>query len=75
MALGKIAEELDCTTAQLALAWCLKNPNVSTVITGATSVKQLNENMKAAEVAPKITPAVLEKIDKAFDVKQEKDED
>ena len=40
-ALGKIAEELDCTTAQLALAWCLKNPNVSTVITGATSVKLL----------------------------------
>ncbi len=74
-ALGKIAEELDCTTAQLALAWCLKNPNVSTVITGATSVKQLKENMKAAEVAPKITPEVLEKIDKAFGVKQEADED
>ena len=74
-ALGKIAEELDCTTAQLALAWCLKNPNVSTVITGATSVKQLKENMKAAEVAPKITPEVLEKIDKAFGVKQEVDED
>jgi len=75
MALGKIAEELDCTTTQLALAWCLKNPNVSTVITGATSVKQLRENMKAAEVAPKITPDVLEKIDKAFDVKQEAEED
>lgn len=74
-ALGKLAEELDCTTAQLALAWCLKNPNVSTVITGATSVKQLKENMKAAEVAPKITPEVLEKIDKAFGVKQEVDED
>ncbi len=74
-ALGKIAEELDCTTAQLALAWCLKNPNVSTVITGATSVKQLKENMKAAEVAPKITPEVLERIDKAFGVKQEVDED
>lgn len=75
MALGKIAEELGCSTAQLALAWCLKNPNVSTVITGATSVKQLKENMKAAEVAPKITPAVLEKIDKVFSVKQEADED
>ena len=74
-ALGKLAEELDCTTAQLALAWCLKNPNVSTVITGATSVKQLKENMKAAEVAPKITPEVLERIDKAFGVKQEVDED
>jgi aryl-alcohol dehydrogenase-like predicted oxidoreductase len=74
-ALGKIAEELNCTTAQLALAWCLKNPNVSTVITGATSVKQLHENMKAAEVAPKLTPDVLERIDKAFGVKQEVEED
>ena len=75
MALGKIAEEFDCTTAQLALAWCLKNPNVSTVITGATSVKQLKENMKAAEVAPKITPEVLERIDKAFKITKAEDED
>ena len=75
MALGKIAEELDCTTAQLALAWCLKNENVSTVITGATSVKQLQENMKAAEVAPKITLDVMEKIDQAFGVVKEEEED
>jgi len=75
MALGKIADELGCTTAQLALAWCLKNQYVSTVITGATSIKQLKENMKAAEVAPKLTPDALEKIDKAFDVKQEVEED
>ena len=74
-ALSKIAEELDGTTAQLALAWCLKNPYVSTVITGATSVKQLNENMKAAEVAPNITPEVLEKIDQVFGVTKEEDED
>jgi len=74
-ALGKIAEELNCTTAQLALAWCLKNQNVSTVITGATSVKQLQENMKAIEVAPNITQAVLERIDKAFGVIVEEDED
>jgi len=74
-ALGKIAEELDCTTAQLALAWCLKNQNVSTVITGATSVKQLKENMKASEVAPKITTEILERIDKAFGVTKEEDED
>jgi voltage-dependent potassium channel beta subunit len=75
VALGKIAEELGCTTAQLALAWCLKNPHVSTVITGATNVKQLKENMKAAEVAPKITTDVLERIDKAFGVVIEEDED
>jgi voltage-dependent potassium channel beta subunit len=75
MALGRIAEELGCTTAQLALAWCLKNQYVSTVITGATSVKQLKENMKAAEVSPKLTPDVLEKIDMAFGVVKEEDED
>jgi len=74
-ALGKIADELNCTTAQLALAWCLKNQNVSTVITGATSVKQLKENMKAAEVAPRITPDILEKIDQAFGVIKEEEED
>ena len=74
-AFSKIAEELECTTAQLALAWCLKNPNVSTVITGATSVRQVKENMKAAEVAPKLTPEVLARIDQAFGVTKEEDED
>jgi voltage-dependent potassium channel beta subunit len=74
-ALSKIAEELDCTTAQLALAWCLKNPFVSTVITGATSVKQLKENMKATEVAPKITAELMEKIDQSFGVIKEEEED
>jgi len=74
-ALGKIAEELGCTTAQLALAWCLKNQNVSTVITGATSVKQLKENMKATEVAPKITSEVMERIDQVFGVIKEEDEE
>jgi voltage-dependent potassium channel beta subunit len=74
-ALGTIAEELDCTTTQLALAWCLKNPYVSTVITGATSVKQLKENMKAADVAPKITPEVLERIEKIFGTQVVEEED
>jgi aryl-alcohol dehydrogenase-like predicted oxidoreductase len=48
---------------------------VSTVITGASRVEQLHENMKAAEVAPKLTPDVLEKIDNAFEVKNEEEED
>jgi voltage-dependent potassium channel beta subunit len=74
MALGRIAEQLDCTTAQLALAWCLKNSNVSTVITGATSVKQLHENMKAGDVAPKLTPEILKQIDTIFEVKEEEAE-
>jgi aryl-alcohol dehydrogenase-like predicted oxidoreductase len=61
--------------AQLSLAWCLKNPFVSSVITGATRVSQLQENMKAGEVAPKLTPEILERIDKIFEVKAEEDED
>jgi aryl-alcohol dehydrogenase-like predicted oxidoreductase len=53
----------------------LKNPNVSTVITGASRVDQVHENMKAADVAPKLTREVLEKIDKVFGVKKEEEED
>ena len=60
--LEPLARELDCTLAQLALAWCLKNPQVSTVITGATRVEQVAENMKAAEIAPRLTPEVLARI-------------
>ncbi|HYC38773.1 MAG TPA: aldo/keto reductase [Usitatibacter sp.] len=63
--LEKIAKELGCTVAQLAIAWCARNPNVSSVITGASKVSQVEENMKAAEVIPKLTPDVLERIDAA----------
>jgi len=62
----KIAQNLDCTMAQLALAWCLKNPNVSTVITGATSVKQIQENMKAADIKDKLTNEVMAEIAKVL---------
>jgi voltage-dependent potassium channel beta subunit len=61
--LAKIAEELGCTLAQLALAWVLKNPRVSTVITGASHPSQILENLKAAEVAERITPQVLRWIE------------
>lgn len=64
--LAPIARELGCSLAQLALAWCAKNPNVSTVITGATSVAQVRENFKALDVLPKITPDVLARIDAAI---------
>jgi len=74
-ALQSIANELGCTVSQLSLAWVLKNPNVSTVITGASRVEQLHENMNAAEVAPKLTSDVLEKIDEAFGVKKEEEEE
>lgn len=62
--LGKIARELDCTLAQFAVAWCAKNPNVSTVITGASRVEQVRENLKALEVLPKLTEDVMKQVDK-----------
>jgi aryl-alcohol dehydrogenase-like predicted oxidoreductase len=61
--LGDVADELGCSLAQLALAWILKNPNVSTVITGASRVEQISENMKAQDVAAKLTPEIMERIE------------
>jgi len=63
--LDGIAKELGCTLAQLALAWCVKNPHVSTVITGASRVAQVKENLKAAEVVAKLTPEAMVRIDAA----------
>ncbi len=60
--LGSIAGELGCTTAQLAIAWCVRNPHVSTVITGATKVSQLQDNMKALDVVSKLAPEVMARI-------------
>lgn len=62
--LEPIAKELSASLAQLALAWCLKNPHVTTVITGATRKEQVVENMKALDVAEKLTPELMQKIDK-----------
>ena len=62
-ALAPIARELNCTLAQMSLAWCLKNPHVSTVITGASRPAQVVENMKARDVVPHLTPEVLAKIE------------
>jgi voltage-dependent potassium channel beta subunit len=58
-----VADELQCTLAQLAIAWCARNPHVSTVITGATTVEQVNENLQSLAVLPKLTPSVLKRID------------
>ncbi len=74
-ALEPIAKELGCTLAQLSIAWILKNPNVSTVITGASRVEQVHENLKAGEVAPRITPEILERIDQVFGIKKTEEED
>jgi voltage-dependent potassium channel beta subunit len=61
--LAPLAADLGCTLSQLALAWCLKNPNVSSVITGASRASQVIENMKALEVVPKLGEDVMTKID------------
>jgi voltage-dependent potassium channel beta subunit len=69
--LDKIAKDLGSTLAQLALAWCLKNPNVSTVITGASKAEQVRENMKALEIYQQIGDDVMERIDEILDNKPE----
>jgi len=61
--LEAVAKDLGCSLAQLAIAWCVRNPRVSTVITGASRVSQVEENMKAADVVPKLTPEVMARID------------
>lgn len=53
--LKAISDSLGCTMAQMAIAWCLKNPNVSTVITGASRIEQVNENMEAIKVKNLLT--------------------
>jgi voltage-dependent potassium channel beta subunit len=58
-----ISRELGCTMAQMALAWCLKNPNVSTVITGASRPEQVVENVKALDVVGKLSPEVMGRIE------------
>jgi voltage-dependent potassium channel beta subunit len=69
--LSPIAEELGCTMAQLAIAWCLTNDDVSTVITGASRPEQVAENMKALEVAERLTPDVQESIEEILDNRPE----
>jgi voltage-dependent potassium channel beta subunit len=61
--LAPIAAELGATLAQLAIAWCTKNPRVSTVITGASRPAQLQDNLGALAVADKLTPEVMARID------------
>jgi len=64
--LAGIARELDASLAQLALAWAVRNPHVSSVITGATSVAQLQDNFGALAIVPKLSAAVLARIDEAL---------
>ena len=60
--LGEVAHRLGCTTAQLAIAWCTLNPHVSTVMTGASRVDQVEENMAALEVRARLDADILARI-------------
>ncbi|KAL1925809.1 uncharacterized protein VTP21DRAFT_692 [Calcarisporiella thermophila] len=64
--LKPIADKLGCSLAQLALAWCLKHPNASTVITGASKVEQMHENMKALDLVDKLDEGVMKEIDEVL---------
>ncbi|MFW5806964.1 MAG: potassium channel beta subunit family protein [Spirochaetota bacterium] len=61
--LGAVAKDLGASMAQLALAWTIKNPNVSTAITGASRPAQVEENMRAVEVLEKLDESVMERIE------------
>ena len=58
-----VADDLGTSLAKLAIAWCLTNPHVSTVILGASRASQLTENLEALDVVPQLTPDVLERIE------------
>jgi voltage-dependent potassium channel beta subunit len=62
-ALAAIAQEIDATPAQLALAWCLRNPRVSAVIMGASRAQQLRDNLGALQVLPRLTDELVQRID------------
>jgi voltage-dependent potassium channel beta subunit len=58
-----IADELGLSMAQFSLAWCAKNPHVSTVITGASNAAQVRENMTALDAMPSITKEIMDRVD------------
>ena len=71
LALGDLAKELGLSLPVMSLAWCLKNPNVSTVILGASKLQQLQENMQALGAQELLTSDVMQRIE---DILQNKPE-
>ncbi|GET25150.1 aldo/keto reductase [Prolixibacter sp. NT017] len=67
--LQNVADELGTSLATLSIAWTISNPNVTTAILGATRKQQLEENLKALEVYPKLTPEVKDRIDEIMGTK------
>ena len=66
LALKVIADDLGCSLTHPAIAWCTRNPNVSTVILGASRVSQLEENLAALDVVPLLDEGVLARIQAAL---------
>lgn len=66
-----VASDLGASTAQLAIAWCLKNPNVSSVITGASKPSQVSENLKSLDFYEKLTPGLMDRIETILQNKPE----
>ena len=73
--LADLAAELNISMPQLALAWCLKNPNVSTVITGASKPEQVRQNMEAVEMSDKLTDDVMDRIESILNNKPKSPQD
>jgi len=67
--LAALAQELNISTATLSIAWCIRNPNTTTAILGATNKEQLRENLKTLEVLPKLTEEVINKIEEIMQTK------
>ena len=67
--LEAVAKDLGTAMSTMSIAWCIKNPNVTTAILGATKKEQLLENLKALEVLPKLTPEVMQRIDDIMNTK------
>ena len=67
--LGEVAKKMGVPLATLSIAWCIKNPHVTTAILGATKKQQLTDNLKALDVMNQLTPEIMEKIDKIMGTK------
>ena len=61
--LSNLAKETGISLPQLSIAWCMKNPNVTTVILGATNKHQLHENLKSLDVVPRLNEEIMQRIE------------
>jgi aryl-alcohol dehydrogenase-like predicted oxidoreductase len=71
--LGELAQKLQVSLAALAIAWTIKNPNVTTAILGATKTEQLQENLKALDAYMLLTPEIMQEIEKILQNKPSMD--